>query len=66
MKDIPIILFLLSFFIKSLPRGRLVGEYNKHFVISFLKGKVMVLRTFHYVVCPFLSGSKGRSGPSIS
>ncbi len=38
-----------------------VGGYNKHFVISFLKGKVVVLRTFYYVICPFLTAYKGQS-----
>jgi hypothetical protein len=32
------------------------GCYDKHFVISFLKGMVTVLRTFHCFVCPFLAG----------
>jgi len=32
------------------------GCYNKHFVISFFKGKVVALRAIHYVFCPFLAG----------
>jgi hypothetical protein len=31
-------------------------DNNKHFVISFLKGKVVVLRTIHHAICPFLAG----------
>jgi hypothetical protein len=48
--------------VEALPGGGREGRagYNKHFVISFLKGMVMVLRTIHYIVCPFPAGSKGQ------
>jgi hypothetical protein len=40
------------------------GNYIvKHFVISFQEGKVMVLRAFYYVICPFPPGNADSSSP---
>jgi hypothetical protein len=48
--------------LKASPAGEVWREdYYKHFVISLPKGKAMVLRTFYYVICLFLTGSKGQS-----